>query len=174
MVYSKSISALSVLKTFWQKNFSDHNRRFVAPRVMTVQSGAAYYRASDHTIYFNPTFFVEQMRAASQQTRTDGDMAFIVILAHEYGHAVQRQLNQEGDCRKIELQADQLAGAFVRNARDARLLDPGDLDEATYTFFSGRDQTGQPNECPHGSGSERVRSFFAGFEQGINAMGLSW
>lgn len=175
MVYSKSVAALNFLSTFWQGKFYAHRRRFDAPRILVISQGTAFYQGRDHTIYFNPAFFVDQMRKAAQKINTDGDMAFIVILAHEYGHAVQRQLGQaNGDCFEVETQADRLAGVFVRAAKDAGRLDPGDLDEATYTFFGGRDETGRPNECPHGSGTVRVRNFFAGFEAGADGVGLRW
>src|SRR5581483_8779238 len=98
---------------------------------------------------FNPAFFVERMRFAAWHTKTDGDMAFIIILAHEYGHAVQSQLRLSfSSTKERELQADKLAGAFARAARDAGLLDQGDMDEATYTLFTGRDATGTSARSP--------------------------
>lgn len=109
------------------------------------------------------------MRAAAEQTNTDGDMAFIVIVAHEYGHFVQHQLGLNSDCLTHELQADRMAGAFAAAALKKGFLENGDLDEATYTFFSGRDQTDGSAKCPHGTGMQRVEAFQTGLKGGIKA-----
>ncbi len=135
-----------------------------------MRTGQAFYKSQDHTIYLKPGFFVERMRAAAEQTRTDGDMAFIVILAHEYGHSVQRQLNLLGnDCLRVELQADRLAGAFTEAANEKGLVDRGDFDEATFTLFSGRDDTDKYYQCAHGSGTQRVEAFHTGLKGGVRA-----
>lgn len=169
-VVTKSKAALAFLDQFWAAEFRKANRAFAKPGVAVLRTGQAYYKAQDHTIYLNPAFFVERMRAAAQQTGTDGDMAFIVILAHEYGHSVQRQLGLLGsDCLKVELQADRMAGAFARAANEKGLIDRGDFDEATYTFFSGRDATDKYYACAHGSGTQRVDAFHTGLKGGIRA-----
>jgi uncharacterized protein len=169
-VASKSRSALSYLESFWTRAFSNSGRRFVVPGVIAMSEGKAFYSPKNHTIYFNPAFFVERMREAAAQTKTDGDMAFIVILAHEYGHAVQANLKLlGGDCKASELQADRMAGAFATAAREAGMIEAGDFDEATYTFFAGRDGTGQSSSCPHGSGTERVNAFHEGLKGGLKA-----
>jgi len=171
-VKSKSASALNFLDNYWKRVFDANRWEFRAPRAMMVGEGHAWYRSAAHTIYFNPAFFVERMRDAAQQTRTDGDMAFIIILAHEYGHAVQAQLGLlGGPTIQRELQADRLAGAFAKAAGDARLLEPGDLDEATYTFFTGRDETGADQNDPqaHGTGTQRINAFHVGLRGGVNA-----
>jgi predicted metalloprotease len=167
-VVAKTKSALTFLDRFWGGVFAASQRSFRKPGVKVMGSGQAFYSSQDHTIYLNPAFFVERMRAAAEQTRTDGDMAFIVILAHEYGHSVQQQLALLGnDCLRVELQADRMAGAFAKAAREAGLIDPGDFDEATYTFFTGRDQTDKYYECAHGSGTQRVEAFHSGLKGGV-------
>jgi len=169
-VIAKSKGALEFLDRFWGNVFSASRQPFGRPGVKVMTSGQAFYNRQDHTIYLNPIFFVERMRAAAEQTHTDGDMAFIVILAHEYGHSVQRQLGLLGsDCMRVELQADRMAGAFARAAQESRLVDPGDFDEATYTFFTGRDQTDKYYQCAHGSGTQRVDAFHTGLKGGVKA-----
>jgi predicted metalloprotease len=169
-VVSKSKSALAFLDQFWAAEFRKANRPFARPGISVLRTGQAFYQSKDHTIYLNPNFFVERMRAAAQQTGTDGDMAFIVILAHEYGHSVQRQLGLLGnDCLKVELQADRLAGAFARAANEKGMIERGDFDEATYTFFSGRDATDKYYACAHGSGTQRVDAFTTGLKGGVRA-----
>jgi predicted metalloprotease len=172
MVRSKSISALNFMATYWSRVFSESGRRFTPPRVMVNYQTLAHYDPRTNTINFNPLFFVQQMRFAAEEFNTDGDMAFIVILAHEYGHAVQAQLNiMRGPSIAVELQADSLAGALTRAASQAGLLDPGDEDEAVSALLSGRDATGTSPYHPnaHGTGRQRVAAFNRGFEGGVSA-----
>jgi hypothetical protein len=179
-VITKSRSALGYMAGFWSSVFSSMRRSFSAPRVMMSYDSAirAHYDPQDHTIYFNPTFFVEQMREAARlgrkdyAARLDGDMAFIVILAHEYGHAVQAQLNLlQGTSKDVELQADSLAGAFVKYADERGLLDPGDDDEALQVLLNGRDPTAMSRYHPraHGTGRDRVDYFNRGRNGGVRA-----
>ncbi|MCI0487247.1 MAG: neutral zinc metallopeptidase [Blastocatellia bacterium] len=170
---SKIGSASRFLDTFWQRTFSAYRRRYTSPRVYASGS-SAFYRSQTHSIHFDPAFFVRQMRAAAEQSQTDGDFAPITILAHEWGHSVQAQLGRlRGQTIRMELEADCLAGAFAKAARDAGVLDQGDLDEATYTFFSGRDRTGTPSyhRGAHGTGTQRVNSFLNGLKGGVAACG---
>jgi hypothetical protein len=170
-VLEKTKGALSFLNRFWCRHLSCSPGRFTPPGVRSIANGQAYYSAQEHTIYFNPAFFVQQMRAAASETETDGDMAFIVILGHEYGHAVQSQLGLlGGNCLTVELQADRMAGAFTKAAQEAGLVELGDLDEATYTFFSGRDSTDKYYECAHGTGTQRVNAFHTGLKGGLNSV----
>ncbi|MEW6208787.1 MAG: neutral zinc metallopeptidase [Acidobacteriota bacterium] len=179
-VINKSRSALGYMASFWSNVFSSMRRPFTAPRVVMSYDSAvkAHYDPKYHAIYFNPTFFVEQMREAARlgrkdhAARLDGDMAFIVILAHEYGHAVQAQLNLlEGLSKDVELQADSLAGAFVKYAEERGLLDPGDDDEALQVLLNGRDPTAMSRYHPraHGTGADRVNYYNRGRNGGVRA-----
>jgi predicted metalloprotease len=90
---------------------------------------------------------------------------------------VQRQLGALGGASlPKELQADCLAGAFTGAARDAGVLDAGDIDEATFTFFSGRDATGTSPyyQGAHGSGTQRVNAYLEGVKGGVAACKLPW
>ena len=96
-----------------------------------------------------------------------GDFAAAFVLAHEFGHAMQQRLPQQERIGVLrELQADCFAGAWARYVQDQRLLEAGDLDEATFAVFSGRDLPGTPYSDPaaHGSGFERTRAFSDGFK----------
>jgi predicted metalloprotease len=172
-VSAKTGSAARFLDAFWRRTFASNNLRYSSPKILSLGRGAYYNRATD-TIHYDPSFLALQMRAAARQMSTDGDFAFIVILAHEWGHAVQNRLGlTRGRTIERELQADCLAGAFARAAREARLLDPGDLEEATFAFLMARDKIGtNPNDpYAHGSGDQRVRAFSRGLDGGARACG---
>jgi len=110
-----------------------------------------------------------------------GDFAAAFVLAHEFGHAMQTRLPRQEQVGVLrELQADCFAGAWARWTAERRLLEAGDLDEATLAVFTGRDLPGTPWTDPqaHGSGFERTRAFGDGFEAGAQACypapGASW
>ena len=171
MMIEKSKSALTFLNQFWASQFNGMRRSFRAPAVKILQSGEAFYQSQDHTIYFNPAFFVSMMRKVAKETHTDGDMAFISVLAHEYGHSIQAQLGLlKGDCLNVELQADRMTGAFARAAKERGLIEPGDFDEATLAFFIARDETDKFYACAHGSGTQRVEAFHSGLKDGLKAV----
>ena len=101
-----------------------------------------------------------------------GDFAASFVLAHEFGHAMQVRLPRQEPLGVLrELQADCFAGAWSRWVSQQRLLDAGDLDEATLAVFIARDVPGTPWTDPaaHGSGFERTRAFGDGFESGAKS-----
>ncbi|RJK97990.1 neutral zinc metallopeptidase [Vallicoccus soli] len=101
-----------------------------------------------------------------------GDFAAAFVLAHEFGHAVQVRLPRQERLGILrELQADCFAGAWSRSAADQRLLEAGDLDEATVAVISARDVPGTPWTEPqaHGTGFQRIRAFGDGYEGGPTA-----
>ncbi len=101
-----------------------------------------------------------------------GDFAASFVLAHEFGHAIQVRLPQQEQLGVLrELQADCFAGAWARWVSQQKLLQAGDLDEATLAVFIARDVPGTPWTDPaaHGSGFERTRAFGDGFEAGAKS-----
>jgi predicted metalloprotease len=172
MALSKSVAVLKMMDAYWGEVFRNNRWRFVAPRTVINRNTLAHYDSRSHTININPAFLLEQMRMAAEEFDTDGDMAFIVILAHEYGHAVQAQLGLlGGQSINVELHADTLAGVFTRASHEAGFLDPGDEDEAVRSLLSARDKTGTSPNHPnaHGTGRQRVAAFNRGFEGGLRA-----
>jgi hypothetical protein len=101
-----------------------------------------------------------------------GDFAAAFVLAHEFGHAMQVRLPRQERLGILrELQADCFAGAWSRWASEQRLLQAGDLDEATVAVISARDVPGTPWTEPqaHGTGFQRIRAFGDGYEGGPTA-----
>jgi predicted metalloprotease len=121
---------------------------------------AAFYCVLDETIYYAVPF-----RALIE--REIGDYGWIVVVAHEWGHHVQRQLG-------FELGADCLAGAYTKDAEAVGWLDPGDVDEALFMTRISGDPPGTAESDPfaHGSGVERVEAFLEGYDGGLVACQL--
>lgn len=98
-----------------------------------------------------------------------GDFAVALVLAHEWGHAVQARGSIDGLGIMLELQADCFAGAWAGHISagesDLLTLQEGDLDEAMAGYLLFRDPPGtSPGEPDaHGSAFDRVTAFQDGF-----------
>jgi predicted metalloprotease len=98
-----------------------------------------------------------------------------VILAHEWGHAVQNMYS--GARREFsiltELQADCFAGAYTRHAADFSenvQLSEGDLQEGVVAlYFAGDLSTDWFDESAHGDSQQRLTMFLTGFQDGYQA-----
>ncbi|MGB6073881.1 MAG: neutral zinc metallopeptidase [Rhodococcus sp. (in: high G+C Gram-positive bacteria)] len=100
-----------------------------------------------------------------------GDFVIPVVMAHEWGHAIQARVNFEGMTVTSEIQADCFAGAWAAHAvSDSTVFDPSEaeLDSALAGFLYLRDEPGTSAESAsaHGSGFDRVSSFRTGFDGG--------
>jgi len=111
-----------------------------------------------------------------------GDMAITMVLAHEYGHALQKQatLNPKGVPSLVaEQQADCLAGVYMRWVAEGKsprfTLSTGDgLNNLLAAMISFRDPLASENDYygsddEHGSAFERISAFQFGFTDGAAA-----
>jgi predicted metalloprotease len=106
-----------------------------------------------------------------------GNLLLAVVLAHEWGHAIQYRANLTYDLDTItaEQQADCFAGAWLADldpkepseAKLAALRDKG-LDEVLSGFVEFRDYVGldQRFAGSHGTAFDRIRAFQEGYEDG--------
>lgn len=111
-----------------------------------------------------------------------GDMAITMVLAHEYGHSIQRQANLITDQTPIlvaEQQADCLAGVYMRwvaedNSPRFSLSTGAGLNNLLAAMISFRDPLLSIYDADmgvdeHGSAFERISAFQFGFTDGIQA-----
>jgi predicted metalloprotease len=151
-----------------------------------VPSPPAQCTQSDNTIGWDRGVLLPQQRTVA------GDMGDVVVLAHEYGHAIQRMA---GLVREIppnapmdeivavgtvkEQQADCFAGVYMRWVAEGKstrfTLSTGDGLSKLLTVLIG---TGDPLlleadpaqlTLEHGSAFERVSAFQFGFTDGVSA-----
>jgi len=103
-----------------------------------------------------------------------GALTPAVVLAHEFGHAVQRRAEVNAPSVVIELQADCFAGAWVAyaqtSASDPVTVDEAALDSSIRAIPLLRDQPGTAPTNPkaHGLGFDRVNAFQTGYESGAD------
>ena len=166
--------ANSDLNTFWARRFQSLRKPWRAPTAYQYSRGVrtpcgfagpnnAIYCARNHSIYLNIPFLV-------QANVRWGDFAAITIMAHEYGHAVQRQLGLSRLNRYLfqeELQADCLAGVYARDAGRRGLLDATDVREGYFQSYSSGHARFNPNS--HGTRRQRAGAFRLGLRRGFRS-----
>lgn len=172
------------LNTYWTAALPPLGRRFTPPsrffqyeandtsipKAGTCNGKAlglnnAFYCPPDDAIHWHGQF-VRDLH------RTFGDFGAAFVWAHEYAHAMQGRLGRLGNRFTIqtELEADCLAGAWSSWAEQtARIIEPGDIDEALAVMFNSRDKVGTPWFDPqaHGSAQDRIRAFTNGYDQRV-------
>jgi len=134
-----------------------------------------YKDAKDNAFYCYKSNFVayDDVRLFPQIFRDFGVLAVPLVLAHEWGHAIQDRSNN-ADQRTVfkELQADCFAGSWVKRVADGDArgikLNGGSLDRALAAMLHFRDPTGSSKEdsSAHGSGFDRVTAFQQGYDDG--------
>lgn len=167
-----------LLHEFWSDTFRSRGWRYTAPGLVPYNSqfgtpcgptipNNAFYCRGDHTIYFDVNFFANEMARAGRSLGTDGDTAPIVILSHEWGHAVQGMLGVDNE--SIEYQADCFAGSFIQFSIGKGVVENGDIEEASFSLFNAGDARWSYR---HGTNQERVNNFLTGLRGGVTACGI--
>lgn len=130
-------------------------------------AGNAFYCAKADDIAWDVEGLLPDLR------KRFGDFVIPVVLAHEWGHAIQARANFTGQTVTKEIQADCFAGAWAARAAKGDIFKPtaNDLDRALAGFLFLRDEPGTAKADPraHGSGFDRVNSFRTGFDNGTGA-----
>jgi len=135
----------------------------------------------------NNAFYCEAPRTANSDSITY-DRAFLaeladefgpfipaLVMAHEFGHAVQARVGPPRSSIATETQADCLAGTWTRwvadgKAAHSRLREP-ELDQLLRGYLQLRDPVGTSTaaQSAHGSYFDRVSAFQEGFDDGAEA-----
>ena len=190
---------LASTEDVWRQTFASSGRRYQAPTLVlfsdAVQSACGFgsaaagpfYCPMDNKVYLDLSFFTDLARRFG----APGDFAHAYVIAHEIGHHVQNQLGIASKVRaaqqrlpagevnalsvRTELQADCLAGVWAHHAnRDAKLLEPGDVEEGlTAAAAIGDDRLQKraqgytvPESWTHGSSAMRVKWLRRGLQSG--------
>jgi predicted metalloprotease len=109
--------------------------------------------------------------------RDFGGLAVPLVIAHEWGHAVQHRAGTiENRTIIVELQADCFAGSWlarIANGDSQRVsIKSGHLDAALAAVLNFRDPVGLTEDIDpnaHGSGFDRTSAFQQGFDEGADA-----
>jgi uncharacterized protein len=194
-----SSAVLARTEEVWRQEFAQRGERYVEPTLVLYDGytqtacggGQAamgpFYCPGDQKLYIDLSFF----RELDRRFGAPGDFAGAYVIAHEVGHHIQtlmgvseqvaraQRRGQRSGAQslavRMELQADCLAGVWARqtDAR-ARVLEPGDIDEAMAAAAAVGDDTLQrssgravtPDAFTHGTSAQRERWFRVGYDSG--------
>jgi len=127
----------------------------------------AFYCPTDDAVVWDQERFLPELADRY------GPFTVAIVIAHEWGHAIQERSRFQSASVIYELQADCFAGAWaahVAHDDDARFsVTTDELDQALAGVLSLRDAPGGTADDPyaHGSGFDRVGAFQDGFEEGV-------
>lgn len=192
---TEACNALDSLNRTWEPLFRQAGIGFQQPTLHFYTGGTRsgcgaaqsamgpFYCPADQGIYIDTSFY-DQL---DKQLGAGGDFARYYVIAHEYGHHVQKLTGLESQIRsaqqqnpsranalqvRMELQADCYAGVWAGRHRD--LIEPGDMEEGmtaasaigddTLMRRSGREVS--PESFTHGSSAQRMTWLKRGIDTG--------
>ena len=189
-------NAFSSADNTWEAIFQKAGQRFEAPKLVFFDGngrsgcGAAqsamgpFYCPTDQGIYLDTSFFNE----LSTRFKAEGDFAQDYVIAHEFGHHIQKLLGTNAQVQqaqrqasetegnalsvRLELQADCYAGVWA--AANRARLEPGDIQEGMTAAQAIGDDTLQkqsqgrvvPDSFTHGTSAQRQSWLKRGLESG--------
>lgn len=136
-----------------------------------------YELAADNAFYCPPDDFIawDDVGLLADIEAGYGSLAVGVVMAHEYGHAIQARGGGPRTSVVTELQADCYAGAWAADV-DGRIEYFSSADGALELAIAGfvellRDTPGSDPNDPqaHGSAFDRISSFQLGVDEGAEA-----
>ncbi|WKX73168.1 neutral zinc metallopeptidase [Streptomyces sp. XD-27] len=173
-------AAVRATDGFWSAHWTElFTGGYRSPQVSGAYDGAApdvplcgdEPLPDDNAVYCPAGDYVAWDLDLMRQGHRMGDAWVYLVIAHEWGHAIQSRLNEELVSLAGELQADCLAGAALFGAaRDGTLrIEEGDTRELAQALAALADATPWTDTTDHGDASERIASFSRGAESGVRA-----
>ena len=178
--------ALGSVERFWTKQFPkvyDDDYKKLSGGVYAYSSGSRippcdrlslpYLILQQNAFYCPEDDFIawDDQGLFPRLEKKYGRFLLSIVLAHEWGHAVQERANTYLETITAEQQADCFAGAWAASldpATDPELakLRDAELDKGLSGFIEFRDVVGMTATDPgaHGTAFDRIRAFQDGFE----------
>ncbi|MET7760984.1 neutral zinc metallopeptidase [Streptomyces sp. NPDC005393] len=171
-------AAVSVTNAYWQTHWAElFTGAYNPPQVLGPYDGAAADVPScggtplpnDNAVYCPDGDFVAWDMDLMRWGHERGDAWVYLVIAHEWGHAVQNRLDAGLVDLARELQADCLAGAVLFGAAKDKTLtfEDGDTNELADALTALADKTPWTNTSDHGDASQRVSYFSRGAQSGV-------
>jgi predicted metalloprotease len=181
----------------WEKEFPKLRRNYRRAKLVLFRDATRsacgfaesamgpFYCSADEKVYLDLGFF-DELRS---RFGAPGAFAEAYVIAHEFGHHVQRLLGIEEKVRRavaerpslknelsvrMELQADCLAGVWGHSTEERHILEKGDAESGLAAAAAVGDDrlqraaTGRvhPESWTHGSSKARTEWFTQGFRTG--------
>ncbi len=187
---AEGCAALDSLNSTWRPLFQQAGITFRDPELTYYQGGTnsgcgsaqsamgPFYCPADEGIYIDTSFFDQMAR----QLGAGGDFARVYVMAHEYGHHIQKLTGVAAQIRsaqqqnprvanqlqvRMELQADCYAGVWAGINRDR--IEPGDIEEGMRAASAIGDDAlsggrANPESFTHGTSAQRMQALRAGLQ----------
>ncbi|MFH8366765.1 neutral zinc metallopeptidase [Streptomyces sp. NPDC018031] len=173
-------AAVRVTDAYWSKHWGDlFTGSYQPPRLLGAYDGATppvpgcagEALPDDNAVYCPAGDYVAWDLDLMSRGHQAGDAWVYLVIAHEWGHAIQQRLSAELVSRAAELQADCLAGAALFGAeRDGTLrFEEGDTQELNQALTALADETPWTDTTDHGDAGERIAAFDKGARSGVTA-----
>lgn len=168
--------AVGVVDDFWRTHWNQHfTGTYRSPKVVgtyTPNTPRAPMCGSQPAVPYNAFYcpagdFIAWDGRLMRDGYAQGDSWVYLVIAHEWGHAVQRRVLGLKDVAQ-ELQADCLAGATLFGSEELR-FEPGDTDELAQALTSLADESPWTNSQDHGNADQRLSAFDTGGRGGVDA-----
>ncbi|MEL4317934.1 neutral zinc metallopeptidase [Leifsonia sp. YIM 134122] len=172
-------NAIDVVDTFWSDHFADFYEGgdpytppsdfipYIESDLPTcggeqLEPGNAFYCVPDNTILWDQDLM-------DYLYTEGGDSVVYLVIAHEWGHAIQEQISEEGLWNSEELQADCFAAAALYGAADdgTWAFETGDTAEITNALTFLADETEWTDSDDHGDPLDRIDAFNDGRTMGV-------
>ena len=193
---TEACNALESLDQTWEPVFRQAGIPFTKPALVFYKGGTQsgcgaaqaamgpFYCPDDQSIYIDTSFYDEMQNKLGTGP---GDFARYYVIAHEFGHHVQKltgvsdqvaSIEQQDPQHanqasvRLELQADCYAGVWAGKNRN--LIEPGDFEEGMKAANAIGDDTlmrhsGQavvPDNFTHGTSAQRMEALRLGMQSG--------
>ncbi len=172
-------TAVAAVDGFWKRHFTEFfDKPYTSPTVRGGYTGSSGpscggSRAQPLNAYYCPPgdFLAWDENLMSAGYQKVGNAWVYLIIAHEWGHAIQARLSKRLVSQADELQADCLAGAELSGAvRDGVIrMEPGDSQALSDTLRVLADDTPWTNGRDHGDAQQRTSAFNKGAQGGVRA-----
>ena len=173
-------SAERVVNEFWTQHWNEtFTGEYSPPTVLGVYDGrdpdaptcGGERLPPNNAVYCPDGDYVAWDVQLMNRSQEVGDAWVFLVIAHEWGHAIQQRIALSLNDVQSELQADCLAGATLFGAvEDGSLqLEEGDVKEIANSLTLVADETGWTNSSDHGDPFERIGAFDTGRSGGVRA-----
>lgn len=172
--------ATNVVDAFWARHWSDYfTGEYRSPQIVGIYDGlgadvpscAGESLAAFNAYYCHPGDFVAWDISLMEEGYAKGDAWPYLVIAHEWGHAIQARLEETLTSEASELQADCLAAATLYgSAQDGEMIfEAGDQKEIVNGLTSISDELPWTSPADHGDPFDRVDAFDTGRRGGVDA-----
>ena len=172
-------TAESAVDEFWDDHWSDtFTGSYSGPNVVGIYDGSdpsdapycgGVQLAADNAYYCGWGDFVAYDAGLLDRSDELGDGFLYLVVAHEWGHAIQARLDPSLVAPRLELQADCFAGAALYGAAEDGTVefDSDDQEELSDSLEALADDTPWTDTRDHGDATERLQAFSIGRDDGV-------